>query len=447
MESPPPEHDPSTFPGLRDASRPVPQEADVVVVGAGVVGLATARELAVGGTRVVVVDRGTAGLGASFGNGGLVPPSHSIPLSTPATIRKAIPWMLDPESPFYIRPRLDPRLIAFLVRFAAASRADHVRRAIPAMRDLNRLSVERLRAVAGDLGGVGYRVDGLLNVYRTTAGFAAGQRDAAILADHGLSSRTLSGAETRAQEPALTGAIAGGVLWPQDGSVDPVRLTAALVADLRRRDVPVVEGIEVLELHTNGARREVRTAAGTIRVNAVVLAGGSSSVRLLCRQTGTVPVQPAKGYSVTIRNPAVRLRRPLLLVESKVAVTPMGDSLRLAGTLELAGSDRTLAPRRVRAVHAAGRAYLGAATDGDTVEVWSGLRALSGDGLPIIGRMPRAPWITIATGHGHVGVGMSAGTGALLGALLLDRDPPIDPAPYDPGRFMVLGARRQRSRR
>lgn len=421
--------------GLTERESQLPARAGVVVIGGGAIGLATASALMQRGADVVVLERGAIGTGASFGNGGLVPPSHSLPLTMPGTMGKALRWMFDPSSPFYIAPRADPTLARFLLRFAWSCRRQHLTRAVPAMRDLNLLSISSIDQALASLGDVGYRRDGVINVYRSDAGFQSGQRDAALLAEYGLRSHVLVQEELREAEPLLADPFAGGVLWPDDGHVDPQRLSAALARSIQDRGGRILEGVEVHEIVERRPDPLLRTSHGTIAASSVVIVAGSWSARLARSVGAAFPLQPAKGYSVTVERPEGTLRRPLLLSEAKVAATPFDGSLRLAGTLELTGFDQTLSERRVDAVLGAGRSYIPRAANGKALCAWTGLRALSGDGIPIIGRLANAPSVAVATGHGHAGIGMSFGTATLVSALVEGADPPIDPRPYAPDRF------------
>jgi D-amino-acid dehydrogenase len=426
--------------GLRpnEEPNPPPRRVSALVIGGGVIGLATARELALEGAEVGVIEAGRIGRGASLGNTGLVPPSHSFPLNSPGMVRKALRWAVDPDSPFYVRPRLDRELATFLIRFALHSRPGRIPMAVAAMRDLNLLSLDRLKQVLAELDPVPFRQDGVLNVYRSKAGFEGARREAGLLRDYGLESREVAPDALPEEEPALvSSSLSGGVFWPEDAAIDPAALVAALAKDLRARGTILCEGVQALELERHGSSTLVRTSSGSIEAETVVVAAGSRSSQLVRRVGRSFPLQPAKGYSVTVNSPATMLKRPLLLSEDKVAVSPMSGRLRLAGTLELAGFDLSLSRRRVAAIERAGESYLRGWT-GTGCEAWAGLRALSGDGLPIIGSIRGHDSVIVATGHGHVGIGMAAGTASLVAALTAGREPPIDPRPYSPRRFRGL---------
>ena len=185
--------------------------------------------------------------------------------------------------------------------------------------------------------------------------------------------------ELREAEPLLAEPFAGGVLWPDDGHIDPQRLSAALAHLVQDRGGRILEGVEVHEIVDRRPDPLLRTSHGTIAASSVVIVAGSWSARLARSVGAAFPLQPAKGYSVTVERPEGTLRRPLLLSEAKVAATPFDGSLRLAGTLELTGFDQTLSERRVDAVLDAGRSYIPRAANGTALCAWTGLRALHRD--------------------------------------------------------------------
>jgi D-amino-acid dehydrogenase len=414
----------------------LPGDADVVVIGGGIIGLACAHYLELRGRRALVVERGEVGQGSSHGNAGLIAPSHSIPLPAPGVVRQGLRWLADPQSPFFIRPRFDPGLTRWLLRFARAARRGPMVRGIPILRDLNRLSAALYAELARDAfePGLAYRTGGVVNVYRSERAFEHGRREAELLAEYGVASEVLDGDEVAKAEPALRQGLAGGVLWPEDGFIDPAAFVAAWRRELESRDVGFATGTEVLAVDGSGRGASVRTTGGTIRCEDVVVAAGAWSATLLRGIGHRVAVQPAKGYSLSVRRPASRLVRPLLLTEAKVAVTPMGETLRIAGTMELSGLDQSFDLRRMDAVRQSVEPYLHAGGHGDSEIAWRGLRSLSADGLPMIGRIASAPRISVATGHGHIGVSLAPATGKLIAELLSGEQSSVDLAPLRPDR-------------
>jgi len=409
----------------------------VVVVGAGVIGVCAAWYLAQAGLRVTVVEQGDVAAGSSYGNAGLVVPSHSIPIAAPGVWWRGLKWMRDPESPFYIRPRLDPALWRWLWQFRGSCTAAHVRRATPLLRDLSYASLALFRDLAR-LGEVdfGFQQAGALAVYRTAAGLAEGTHEAGVLAGAGLPAQVLDGPAARSLEPALAPDVVGAVLFPDDAHLVPDRFVRGLARAAASRGVRFRTGTEVLGFRTAGPRVvAVETTRGDLEPDDVVLAAGAWS-RELARQLGLrLPIEPAKGYSVTFVRPAAGPRLPLICGEARVAITPMDETLRFAGTLELAGLDFSVNRARVAAIVRGARRYLATAADFPVLEIWRGLRPCTPDGLPIVGRAARLANVVLATGHAMIGVSLGPVTGKLVAQLVAGEPPSVDVRPLSPERF------------
>ncbi len=413
------------------------RDADVAIIGGGAIGLWAAYFLHRQGREVVVLDRDGIGAGCSWGNAGYVSPSHVVPLAAPGVVTQGLGWLLDPESPFYIRPRFDLDLIRWLWQFARAGTAAHVERSAPVFADLGLRSVAHYAELAETLD-IGFEPSGLLMLHRTEAGAASNEKLAARARAVGLEVDTLDPAAVQALEPTVGDRI-GGIFFPQDAVVDPERMTAALHRYLDEEGVrflpnTIVTGVE----RRNGAIETLHTAAGDLHPETLVLAAGSWSAAF-GRDLGLrLPVQPAKGYSLTITPDGAMPRIPVLLTEAKVAVTPLPEGrLRFAGTLELAGLDARVNERRVRAILRAVPDYLEPfdTFDADPAEAWVGFRPCTPDGLPLIGRPDGIGNLVVATGHAMLGISLAPATGTLVAALVAGEPPPFDPAPFRVGRF------------
>jgi D-amino-acid dehydrogenase len=408
----------------------------IVVVGGGVVGVCAAYYLVGRGLPVTLVEKGEIAAGSSYGNAGLVVPSHSVPLAAPGVLQQGLRWMLDPDSPFYIRPRPSRDLIRWLLRFRRACSADHVRRSIPIIRELSRASLSLYRELAA-LPGLefGFRQDGVLAVFRTVEGLAHGRQEAAVLDEAGIAAKIVDAEGVRALEPALRHDVSGGVYFPDDAHVTPDRFVRGLARVAQGLGARVLTGTEVFGFTTRGRRiAVVETTRGNLDVDGVVLTAGAWSSELAHGLGLDLPLQAAKGYSITCDRPSVGPRIPLLLGEARVAVTPMDDALRFAGTLEMAGLDLVINRRRVEAIRRAVPRYL--AEERYVVrEIWRGLRPCSPDGLPYIGRPARYDNLIVATGHAMIGVSLGPVTGALVAQLAAGEAPILDLAPLSPDRF------------
>ena len=313
---------------------------------------------------------------------------------------------------------------------------DHVRRSIPVIRDLSRASLDLYRELA-DLPGLefGFRQDGVLAVFRTAAGLQHGRQEAAVLEGAGIATKVLDAESARALEPALRADLAGGVHFPDDAHLTPDRFVRGLARVAEGLGVHVLTHTEVLGFTRRGGRiATVETTRGDLAADQVVLAAGSWSGHVAAGLELDLPIEAAKGYSVTCELPPSGPRIPLLLGESRVAVTPMGETLRFAGTLELAGLDLTINRRRVAAIRRAVPLYL---SEQPYVvrEIWRGLRPCSPDGLPYLGRPARHENLIVATGHAMIGVSLGPVTGALVAQLAAGEAPMLDLGPLRPERF------------
>lgn len=405
--------------------------ADVLVVGGGFAGVCTAYELARRGKRVVLVERGDVASGCSAGNAGLIVPSHSIPMAAPGVLAKGMKWMFDPDSPFYIKPRFSPALFSWLWKFRGACSEERARRSTTVLRDLHLASL----ALYGEIA-LPHSRDGLLLLYRSERGLHEGLEEARVLEQAGIASRALSLGEIAARVPRAKPGLAGGILFPSDAHLDPLAFVRALAARAEAAGARLCTHTEVLGFIRSGRKIEgLRSAKGDLAADQVVLATGSWSPSL-ARELGLrIPIQPAKGYSVTLPRPESCPSLPLLLMEAKVGVTPLGDRMRLAGTLELAGLDLSINERRVEAIRRGARDYLEGLDATGPGEVWAGLRPCTPDGLPILGRAPGFDNLILATGHAMIGVSLGPVTGRLAAQLACGEKPDLDLAPLRPDRF------------
>lgn len=412
-------------------------DADVLVLGAGVVGLACAHYLLSEGRSVRVLDAGKVGAATSWGNCGTLTPSHAAPLAAPGMVGQALRWMLRPDAPLYIRPRWDPALARWLGKVAGRCNSRHWREsglAKGALLKYSRALVEDL--VYGQDLDCGFEAGGLHYVFRSARALARHQRELPLLAELGIPTRVLDGAALAADEPALRPGLAGAIHFPGDAHLRPDRFTAELARIVRAAGGVIEEGVRVsgFERGRNGIEG-VQTSEGRRSGGRVLVAMGAWSAAFAANLGLPIPVQPGKGYSITYDRPALAPRRPLVLKERSVCVTTWDDGYRLGSTMEFSGFDDAANPRRLAALERGAAEYLVEPTGPARREEWHGWRPMTWDDLPILGRAPGHNNLFLATGHGMMGMGMSAGTGRLLADLMTGRTPAIDPAPYAPSRF------------
>lgn len=412
---------------------------DILIIGAGAIGICSAYYLRRQGRRVSVVDQGDICSGSSYGNAGMIVPSYCIPLPAPGVISKALKWMINPESPFYIKPRFDLGLISWLWKFRGACNEQRLQRSMPALRALS-LASSRLFDELGAIEGIdfGYEKRGLLELFRTRKGFKGGMQDARLLTKSGIEVQVLTSGDIRDMLSGLRTKAFGGLYFPWDKHLIPHRFVRELAAHIAEMGAELMPFCEVIGIETSDRRiTGIQTTRGEIHADQVVLAGGAWSPAITRDLNLKLAIQPAKGYSVTFKRPPNWPTLPLGLGEARVIVTPMGDSLRVAGTLELAGMDLTVNRRRVQAILKKVPEFLPDLQSEklDLMEIWRGLRPCTPDGLPYIGRPRAYNNLVVACGHAMLGISLAPITGKLVSELTVHAQPSLDPAAFRIERF------------
>jgi D-amino-acid dehydrogenase len=413
------------------------RDVDVLILGGGVIGLICAYCLLEAGRGVTVLEQGTAGCGSSHGNCGTLTPSHAPPLAMPGVIGPALRALFRPDAPLRIAPRFDPSLWRWLLGFARRCnwrdfRATTEARA-PLLLESRRLIESLIRKESIDCE---FESRGTLYVFRDEAAFAHSQWLPRALSDVGVAIETLDGSRVEAMEPALKPGVAGGYFNPGDAHLRPDRYVDALARLVRARGGAILEDTRIEAIVRAGSRVEsVRTSRGDFAGREIVLALGAWSPSLARNLGLRVPIQPGKGYSITFEPPALAPRIPLVLKERSVCVTAWSSGYRLGSTMEFAGYDASLNRARLDALKRAAAEYLREPEGPAVVEQWFGWRPMTPDDLPLIGRAPGLENLVMATGHGMLGVSLSAITGVAVRDIVTGAPPSIDPAPCDPARF------------
>ena len=412
---------------------------DVVIIGGGVIGLASALALLEAGRGVRVLEAGTVGCGSSHGNCGTITPSHALPLAAPGTIGRALCWLLTPDAPLYLKPRVDPSLWAWLARFSSRCNVRDLRQATAAKSSILSFSRQMLPAWIQRHGiDCEFVETGGDRVFRSAATFEKFREELRLLAEVGVPFETIDGAAYERSEPAVLAGVHAAVRFTGDASLRPDRYVAGLARAVRGNGGVIVEHCEVQGLGRDGDDLRIAATQGEFSAREVVVATGAWSPRL-ARSLGTAllgkAMQPGKGYSITYDSPAVMPRRPLVLHERSVCVTAWGSGFRLGSTMEFSGYDNALNRRRLDALERGAREYLRHPVGPAKREEWFGWRPMTYDDLPIIGRAPGHDHLWFATGHGMLGVSMSTGTAQLVSDLICGREPAFDPRPYRADRF------------
>jgi D-amino-acid dehydrogenase len=412
-------------------------KTDVLILGAGVIGLSCAWYLLQRGRRVTVIERGRVGGGASHGNCGTLTPSHSAPLAMPGMVVTALRMMWHKDAPFHVAPRADFELFGWMLRFAGRCNWRDFHAANRAKAQI----LTRSRGLIGDLVAThgmdcGFAANGTLYVFREQRALDAFGWHLDSLRAVGIPVEERGAAELQAQEPCLRDEVIGGVFHPGDAQLRPDRYVAELARLVRAAGAEIVEDCAADDFTTSGARIDaVRTSRGVFRADDVVLALGAWSTPLAHSLDLRIPMQPGKGYSITYERPSLAPRIPLVLKEDSVCVTAWADGYRLGSTMEFAGYDDTLNRLRLDALRRGAARYLREPEGPRVLEEWFGWRPMTWDDLPILGRSGRWTNLTLATGHGMLGVSMSLASGELVAETITGATPTLDAAPYSPQRF------------
>jgi D-amino-acid dehydrogenase len=415
----------------------------VGIVGCGLIGLTTAYFLRNRGHEVTVLERTDGpGLETSFANGALLTPSMPEPWNAPGVWRVLLSSLGRSDSALQLRARAVPSLVGWGLQFLKHSRPDRYRANTLSNLRLALFSLRAMRVLRErtriDYAG---QAPGTLRVFRELAGLQAAVSVAERFHTEGLRFRKLSAREIVELEPALADIqpqLVGAVHYETDETGDAYRFCVALANELRSQGVQFRFGVSALRLEARADRMlSVSTDQGRFEADLYVVAAGSYSAQLLRPLGIDLPVQPAKGYSVTFGSysgvPA--LRTPVIDDHLHAAVVPLGSSIRVAGTAEFAGYDKEIRPARIENLTRLLQQVLPRGRfDSHTARPWCGLRPMCADGVPIIGPT-RITNLLVNTGHGHLGWTMAAGSGKLLDQWIAGESPSIDPAPYLLSRF------------
>lgn len=413
--------------------------SNIVVVGGGVVGAACAYYLREQGADVTVIDRGLFGAACSHANCGYISPSHILPLCKPGAISSSLKTLFQRNSPFSIKPRLNFALWSWLLRFASKCNhkdmliAGHARQTLL---DSSRSLYQGLFE-SNVLEDCEWQPLGLIFVHDSQHHFEAySATDKLLREEFGLAAKPYAGSELTDLEPALKPGIAGGWLYECDAHVRPDKVMSAWKRRLEAEQVRIMENCEFRSLKTaNGSVSAIETSQGTINVDQVIFATGSWSPLLADQLRATIPIQPGKGYSMTMPRPSICPKYPMIFEEHRVAITPMHSGYRIGSTMEFAGYDTSLNEARLSLLTNGAKHYLREPLCEPVQEKWYGWRPMSADGVPLIGQLPKFKNAWLAAGHSMLGLSMGAGTGKLIAELVTGTTPHIDPQPYRVDRF------------
>lgn len=410
----------------------------ITIIGGGVIGLCTAWYLNREGYEVTVIDRGQITNGCSFGNMGYISPSHFIPLASPGIIKQGLKWMMSASSPFYIKPRLNMDLIRWGFTFWKKSNARNVERNTPHLNNLLQLSRELVEDMKAELpDSYDLTEVGCFMLYKNEKTGEHEKFLAEQAATLGLKTEIYNRSGVQQLEPDVEVDVAGGVLYKDDCHVNTAKLMHTLHGYLKNKGVVFELNQEVTGFEKNGNTvSAIITAKGKIQADEIVIANGSwlpQTAKLLGIK---LLLQPGKGYSFVNDGLEKNLRHPSILVDARVATTPIGQWLRVGGTMELSGHNDRILPKRVKAIYDAFKTYYPSVNISlpSEKETWFGYRPVTPDGLPYIGQAAPYSNLYIAGGHAMLGVSAATGTGKLLASLIARRQPEISIDAFNPIR-------------
>lgn len=411
----------------------------IAVIGGGIIGGMCAWYLTEAGFRVTVIDREHFGRACSHGNCGYICPSQVLPLCQPGAMAKTLKAMLKRNSPFRIKPSLSRHWLSWFWNFSRRCNQRDMLSAAEGIQAMLQSSIQLYRTLLAEESiECEWQERGLLFVHSDPREFEAyAETDAFLREEFGVGAKAYEGAALEALEPALKPGGAGAWFYEDDCHIRPDKLLAGLRARLERLGVVFLESTPVERFHS-GSSRATAVQAGSQRIEAdhFVVATGAWAP-FLGRDLGfRVPIQPGKGYSITMSKPERMPLHPMIFEDTHVAVTPMESGYRIGSTMEFVGYDTTLSPRRLGLIKSAAERHLRDPFGDEVQEEWYGWRPMTWDGKPIIDRSPALKNVWIAAGHNMLGLSMATGTGKLIADLMAGTPPHIDPVPYGIARLL-----------
>jgi len=410
-----------------------------VIIGGGVIGLFSAYYLHKSGWEVDVLEQGDLSDNCSFGNAGMVTPSHFVPLASPGMVEQGIKWMFNSKSPFYVKPSLNRELIGWGFKFVKSATKKHVERSAAGLRDISLLSRNLYHEFETDSGiDFGLQDKGILMLFKS----AKVEEEEIHLAEKatnlGLDAQYLTPEETRKVQPGIALDILGAVHYHCDSHMSPNKLMTGLVKYLEAQGVRIHRNTEVTGInHTADKITSVTTKDKEYTGDNYLIAGGSWSPGIAKLAGLNIPLMPGKGYSFMVNNPVKQMTVPSILCEARVAITPMNGGIRFGGTMEIGKINTRVNMNRVKGIVEAVPQYfpefkLEVPAEKD---VWFGFRPCSPDGLPYIGLSNKYKNLAIATGHAMIGLSLGPATGKLIADAFNGEKPVIEAGLFNPNRY------------
>lgn len=411
-----------------------------IIIGGGIIGLFSAYYLNQSGWEVDVIDQGNLSDNCSYGNAGMITPSHFVPLAAPGMVEQGIRWMFNSKSPFYVKPSLNPELIGWGLKFLKSATKKHVERSAGALRDISMISKRLYQEFEKDSEiDFGLEDKGILMLFKSLK-VAEEERHLAEKATNlGLDAQYLEPGECRKLQPDVELDILGAVHYHCDAHLYPNKLMPALIQYLEDKGVKIHRNTRITRIdHSNGKITSFASADKEFKGDAYIIAGGSWSPAIAKLAGLKVPLMPGKGYSfMTPQDNSKRMTIPSILCEARVAITPMNGSIRYGGTMEVGKINDQINMNRVRGIVESVPKYLPNFKPEvpQTKDIWFGFRPVSPDGMPYIGLSSKYNNLAIATGHAMIGLSLGPATGKIISDMLTGTKSEMNIDIFAPDRF------------
>lgn len=411
----------------------------VLIIGGGIMGLSSAYYLVKAGYEVTILEKGDLADNCSYGNAGMIVPSHFVPLAAPGMVSQGVRWMFSSKSPFYVKPSVNPELISWGIKFLKSANDKHVAYSAKPLTELSLLSKSLYKKLAQEPGfNFELTENGILMFYKTEK---AGEEETHLAEQGrqlGLDMEMLTVAQCKALQPNLELDVLGAVHYRSDAHLSPQVLMRTLLKYLTDNGVNIVRNREVTKIESSASKiTGVYTGAQKWVADDYIIAGGSWSPSIAKLVNIKAPLMPGKGYSFMVEEPEKRMHIPALLAEARVAITPMSGSLRYGGTMELDKINSRINMNRVKGIVESIPQYFPNLHPEVPAEkdIWFGFRPSSPDGLPYIGRNDKYHNLILATGHGMMGLSLGMATGLLVKEIIDEAKTTIDISAFSPNRF------------
>jgi D-amino-acid dehydrogenase len=410
-----------------------------VIIGGGIIGLSSAYYLHQSGWEVTILDKGLLEDNCSFGNAGMIVPSHFVPLAAPGIVQQGVRWMFNSKSPFYVKPSLNMDLISWLHKFLKSANKSHVEQSAIPLRDLSLLSKQLYQDLAKqDEFNFELKNNGILMLYKTQKAAEEELHLAEKAQSIGLDVVPLTTNECQILQPDIKLDISGAVHYRCDAHITPNKLMVQLINYLEKVGVKIHRANEVVKIEAQGNKiTKIHTADKEWEADEVIIAGGAWSPDIVKLIDLKLPLMPGKGYSFMFNEPQKRMHIAALLIEAKVSVTPMGNQVRFGGTMEIGPINHKINKKRVQGIVESIPRYFPDLKPELPPEsaIWHGFRPCSPDGLPYIGRVKKFSNLVIATGHGMMGLSLGPATGKLVSELLAETTTSMPVSLFSPQRY------------